>query len=95
MASRPKQKKKSTPSADNDHILASVSPAIAPASPPNPQIETMIQTCMAHILPTIEDPIRQYMEEFHNQSRQELRSGNLEETCLLPSVPLFQLLLQL
>lgn len=85
MASRPKRKRKSsTPAADNDQPLSSVSSTPAITSLPGPQLETMIQTCMARILPTIEDTFRQYMDDFYRQPRTEISDQNSS----LPNVPI-------
>lgn len=37
--------------------------------PQNIDTESMIQSCIAQILPNIENTFRQYMENFHTQQR--------------------------
>ena len=84
MASRPKRKSKSsTPSADN-----AVSSAPSTMLLPGPQLETMVQKCIARILPTIEDTFRQYMNDFYHQSRPETRTENSVQNSSLPNVPI-------
>lgn len=88
MISIPKSRRKSTSSADNDHTLPNVSSALSTAPLPSPQIETMVQTCMARMLPTIEDTFRQYMDDFYRQPWPDIRSGNSEQTSSPPSGPI-------
>ena len=68
--------------------LSSVSSAPSTMLLPGPQLETMVQKCIARILPTIEDTFRQYMDDFYHQSRQETRTENSVQNSSLPNVPI-------
>lgn len=67
MASRPKRRKTSRVQLPNPPTTASSS--TTPAMPHNIDTESMIQSCMAQILPNIENTFRQYMENFYTQQR--------------------------
>ena len=65
MASRPKRRKASraTPTTRSPSIKSGTTPV----TPPPVDKEIMLQSCMAQILPTIEDTFGQYMDNFHSQ----------------------------
>ena len=67
--------------------LSSVSSAPSTMLLPGPQLETMVQKCIARILPTIEDTFRQYMDDFYHQSRPETRTENSVQNSSLSNVP--------
>ena len=64
MASRPKRRKASraTPTTRSPSIKSGTTPV----TPPPVDKEIMLQSCMAQILPTIEDTFRRYMDNFHS-----------------------------
>lgn len=67
MALRPKRRKTSRVQLPNPPTTTSSS--TTPVMPKNIDTESMIQSCMAQILPNIENTFRQYMENFHTQQR--------------------------
>ena len=68
--------------------LSSVSSAPSTMLLPGPQLETMVQKCIARILPTSEDTCRQYMDDFYHQSRPETRTENSVQNSSLRNVPI-------
>ncbi|XP_056016347.1 uncharacterized protein LOC125673205 isoform X3 [Ostrea edulis] len=89
MASRPKQRR--TKPASNPTIVPAAEQVTAQPGPssPLPDVSVIFQTCMAQVMPTIEDTFKKCMENYFQQtpsSTARSPSANLSQSPPAPSL---------